>query len=149
MFNDIKKINNYFILYYENLIRKPQESLKEILKFLSLPLVELKLNVDKTSNAKYFEMWHNVFLNKLNRDRPVPSLTDFYNTKTAFWQLNYKRLLKTYFKKKVFGDERQMSVTSFEAQDAVAVFEEEINQFGYSLLDVSKYPSSNLQNNKA
>ena len=58
--------------------------------------------------------------------------------------INVNRMLRHYMRQHWFA-ERQLSVTKYEAQDAVAA-EPAVRAFGYSLIDFAVEPASPLVN---
>lgn len=142
MAEDLAKLERVRVVAYEHLMQRPQVLLEELAAFIGLPEHRFALTVDPTVNEKYFRQWRELFLTTEDRARPVPSTRSFYAPRRRrLRDVNVKREFKRWIKRRVFGDQRQLSFTLFEAQDAAAMFEPDIRRFGYSLLDLERLPA--------
>jgi len=140
---DMPHLKHSITITFERLILQPEEVLKELESFIGIAKHSHDFSIDPTRNQKYFELWWNLFLPNRNRAKPIPKLGAVHAHKQrGFRNINLKRLIKSHIKKYIFGEERQMSHTVFEAQDAVEMFEDRVTGFGYSLLDLEKLPRS-------
>jgi len=128
------------VISYERLVAAPQQVLREIDTFLGLDPFDYKVNLDPSINARYYDRWRAVFFTSGSRVRPVPSMRSFYGTGNRIRDFNPGRALKKMVRMRLFGEQRQMSHALYEAQDAVCLFENKVNSFGYSLTDFTRNP---------
>jgi hypothetical protein len=55
--SDKEKLENVYVLRYEEFVLHPQESLNSIFDFLGLEPIELNQDVSSNVNDKYYAMW--------------------------------------------------------------------------------------------
>jgi hypothetical protein len=139
---DLPFLKRSIVISYEALLARPAETLATLRQFLELAPFEFDANLRADGNQRYHDRWRAEFLRSESRTRPVPTPRNFYGTRSKLRDFSAKRTLKRYLVHKMFGTERQLSLSLFEAQDAVAVFEAEVGRFGYSLLDPKIEPAS-------
>lgn len=137
---DLAYINNSMLVSYESFVDKPDLILSKIEKFIGIKHHNYELNVHDNVNKKYFERWDNIFLQTTDRRKPVPLASAVHEHKNSWLNFNVRRSIRRYIKKEMFGDERQLSHTVYESQDALSMFEKYVNEFGYSLTDHSLIP---------
>jgi hypothetical protein len=143
--NDITGLRHSIVISYESLVSSPQGVLREIEGFIGITNHKYYVSVEQASNDKYFSTWRKNFLCRLDRAKPIPPLGAVHDhRRRGLRNMNLKRILKSYIKKYLFGEERQMSHSVFEAQDAVEMFETRVRHFGYSLIDLKILPHSPL-----
>ena len=94
LWNDKKKLRNYIIFSYEDMLQNKKTVFSDIFTFIDLPIISVKGLTD--NNAKYFRKW-----------------------KFRYTPLFYGKL-------------RQRLIDRFEIR---------INNFGYSLTDLNRYPN--------
>jgi hypothetical protein len=139
---DLPFLKRAIVITYEALLARPAETLATLGRFLQLAPFEFDVNLRADGNKRYHERWRAEFLRSEQRARPVPTPRNFYGTRSKLRDFSAKRMLKRYLVRRMFGTERQLSLSLFEAQDAVAVFESEVARHGYSLLDPKIEPAS-------
>lgn len=141
MKDDLSYLNKVKIVSYESFVECPGEVLSDMARFIGMSEYQFKPNVRTDVNEKYFDRWRKVFLQTEDRSKPdtPPEAVHAHNDK--HFNFNFRRALRRYMKKRMFGDERQLSHTVYESQDAIAMFEKKVNMFGYSLVDFKKIPT--------
>ena len=142
MREDLPCLQRAMVISYESLVRDTAATLRAIERFLALPAHTYTTSLRASSNDEYYRKWQSAFLTSASRAKPVPSLQSFYGDRRPFYRtLNLNRMLRQYARRRLFA-ERQLSVTNYEAQDAVAIFEPAVRAFGYSLIDFALEPPS-------
>ena len=139
MRGDLPFLHRALVVSYEGLMAEPAVIMRHIEDFIGLKHHEYRVKFDPDMNAKYFDSWRTLFLSSASRVKPVPPVGAVHAHKKMTLRNSWRRYLKGYIRKKLFGEDRQLSLTLYEAQDAVAMFEESIHKWGYSLLDLKKY----------
>jgi len=142
MKSDIPHLDNLLVLSYESFTKQPDNALLQIEDFLDLNHFSYNFDINGQINKKYFDLWYMLFYSESNRTKPVTTIDQFNSYKQKFPNINWKRAAKMYIRKHLFGEDRQLSSTKFESQDAVSVFEQRINTFGYSLINLDIYPDN-------
>lgn len=128
------------IISYERFVRDPGTVLSDLESFLGISRHSYAVAPDFKVNARYFDQWSDVFLSLTIREKPVPSRKSFYGTGNALRDFNPKRTLKRFIKNRVFGKHRQLSNATYEAQDAICMFEDRVQEHGYSLVNLARVP---------
>jgi hypothetical protein len=117
---------------YEDLVRDPRQMLARIWQFAGLDAEEPATLELRDDNAKYFDLWRTQFLGDTERRiEQVPP--------------EHERSLVTRLRERLERDARERGLPPYrrranlrnfyDAQDAVARFEPEVREFGYSLAD--------------
>lgn len=141
---DLAYLRSQIVVRYEDFIRRPAETLSLIENFIGIDNHRYALEIDSKANDRYFKIWKDLFLQTNDRGKAIPPLGAVHSHKTSD-RRNIKRLTKSYIRKKLFGEERQLSHTVYESQDAVAVFESEVRRSGYSLVDLAFVGTKNYK----
>lgn len=139
MRNDLPFLRRVLTVSYEGLMANPALLLQQIGNFIGLVQHDYQVRFDPDMNAKYFNIWQELFLSNTSRKKPVPPVNAVHSHNRRSFRNDWRRYLKGYIRKKLFGEDRQLSLTLYEAQDAVAMFEESVHEWGYSLLDLKRY----------
>ena len=139
MRNDLAFLKRALVVSYEGLMAEPASVLQQIGKFIGLKEYDYRVRFDPQMNAKYFDSWRTLFYSNPSRIKPIPPVDAVHSHKRRSFRHNWRRYFKGYIRKHLFGEDRQMSLTLYEAQDAVAMFETQIHSWGYSLLDLNGY----------
>ncbi len=142
MQDDIKYINNAKVVSYESFVKNPDRILQDMERFVGLETFKYKFHIDENVNNKYFHKWWNTFLQTKNRAKPIPSAEAVHAHKKN--KFNLRRTFRRYIRLRMFGEERQLSHTVFESQDAVSMFESKVSKFGYSLVDHARHPKDDV-----
>lgn len=139
MRDDLPFLDRALVVSYEGLMAEPAAILRHIEDFIGLKNHNYRTGFNQDMNAKYFSSWQTLFLSNVSRVKPVPPVHAVHSHVKRSFRNNWRRYLKGYIRKWLFGEDRQLSLTLYEAQDAVSMFEESVNEWGYSLLDLKKY----------
>lgn len=129
------------VLSYEDLVRKPEETLHLAWRHLGLtgePLPERKID---DSNPQYFSRWKQYYCDEetIERRRGCSKKNCVFK---PLQSIIYKN--KVALKKIALRAGFQVSITANEVADGIAAFESPVNSYGYSLLDLERYPISRI-----
>jgi len=136
---DAAHIDRTLWLSYEAFVARPEEELARLLAFLGLS-AHADWNLDlRDDNARYFEAWRTRYFAEADRaieqippERERNLLT---RARERFERGRRERALPLHRKPENVGGFR-------DAQDAVALFEAAVGEFGYSLTDLTKAPNA-------
>ncbi|MDH3658723.1 MAG: sulfotransferase [Alphaproteobacteria bacterium] len=142
---DLPSIRSYCLLSYEQLSAAPEETLQTLCRYLDLEPHALPIEVKSGINAAYFKQWADGYGGGAGgRD-----LTELFDPRLSARKSMKDRLAKAKDRRVYKLVERwlgpgryNVSLARRDAEDAVAMFEEEINGFGYSLLDLDRRPDA-------
>ena len=141
---DLPFIRSYSLISYEQLSRSPKETIEALCAFLDLEPHELTMEIKSGINAAYFQQWNEGYqVREGARDLSDvfdPDLTAEKPPKQRLAEAKDRRVYKMV--EQWFGTGRySVSLARRDAEDAVAMFEDEVNSFGYSLLDLERHPA--------
>jgi len=139
MRNDLPHLQRVLVVSYEGLMAQPESVLQQIGSFTGLRPHDYQVRFNPAMNAGYFDTWQSLFYSNPSRIKPVPPPGAVHSHKKRSFRHDWRRSLKGLIRKKLFGEDRQLSLTLYEAQDAVAMFEDDARRWGYSLLDLNQY----------
>ena len=134
---DSALVNRVLWVSYERFVADPRDELARIRRFLELPLFSDWSTPAHDSNSKYFDLWTTHYLGDLNR---------------AIEQIEpeQERSLTTRLRDRLARDAQERALPSYrkranrrdfhDAQDAVALFEPALREFGYSFTDLNRAP---------
>jgi hypothetical protein len=134
---DAAVMNRVLWLSYEDFVANPQLELTRVLRFLNLPERSDSSLTPRDDNPKYFDLWRSRYFPEA--DRTIEQIAP-----------KRERSLATRLRDRLERDQRERSLPAHrrrahlrdfrDAQDAVALFESQVGQFGYSLVDLSRTP---------
>jgi hypothetical protein len=139
---DLPSIRRYCIVSYEEFSASPRETIPALHDFLELDSHPVAIPVTPGVNAAYFRIWTEQYAVR-HRDRETQG---FDPRQRAAVPLRERlrsaldRRLCGLMEGRAWSGRYTVSLASREAQDAVEMFEEEINAFGYSLLNLDQHP---------
>lgn len=135
---DLPYLRNAFTIRYEDFAADPLRCLRDIERVIGISSFDgYSIRCEPGMNDKYFASWRELFLPSTDRRKPVPPPAAVHAHKRSRWRQDWKRLAKSYVREKLFGEERQLSLTYYEAMDAVSMFEPTVRRWGYSLVDLA------------
>ena len=132
---DLAHLNNVKVIRYESFVEKPEHILRQIESFIGLTHYKYQIKIKPGVNEKYFERWSQQFYKEADRSKPVPSADEVNSHNNGNMQVNIKRSFKRFIKRRLFGEERQLSHSVYESQDAISMFEREMRNYGYSMVN--------------
>jgi len=131
-------VNRVLWVSYERFVADPRDELARITRFLELPLFSDWSTPAHDSNSKYFDLWTTHYLGDLNR---------------AIEQIEpeQERSLTTRLRDRLARDAQERALPSYrkranrrnfyDAQDAVALLEPALAEFGYSFMELDRIPA--------
>ena len=138
---DLPAIWRYCIVSYEDLSASPQETVELLYDFLELDPYPVAMSVTQGVNAAYFRAWQDLY-GVRHRDRGTVGFDPRPRTVPLGERLRgaLDRRLCGLIEGGPWRGRYTVAVSSREAQDAVEMFERDLNGFGYSLLDLNRHP---------
>jgi Sulfotransferase family len=139
---DLPVIRRSCIVSYEEFSTFPQETLRVIYDFLELDPCPLAISVTRDLNAIYFRMWREQY-GVRHRDRGIHDFDPRQCNHVSLGERIRDALERRMYRLIEGGPWRSrytVSLADREAQDAVEMFEEGLNAFGYSLLELDRHP---------
>jgi sulfotransferase family protein len=120
---------------YEGFVRDTVSELARMWRFLSLePQAGSDADV-RDENAKYFEMWNTRFLGDM--DRTIEQLPS--ERRRSLFTRARERIVRDAKERELPVHRQRANRRNFhDALDAVVLFEASVNEFGYSLIDLSR-----------
>jgi|HubBroStandDraft_2_1064218.scaffolds.fasta_scaffold04723_5 hypothetical protein len=135
---DAAQLPNVKWISYETFTADPQRELNRLYDFIDLPPHEISGVPIANENQKYFDLWKQKYFGDNDRaivQKPPKELGTFAE-KMRYRLYSVKRALGPAYR-------RKNNLLNFQdAQDAVALLESAINEFGYSFHDLNKAPRS-------
>jgi Sulfotransferase family len=139
---DLPLIQRYCILSYEELVASPGRTIGRLYDFLELEPYPLSVAVTHGINEAYFRLWTEGY-GVTQRSRETqgfdPRLGATVPLRERLRGAIDRRLCEL-VEGGFWRGKYTVALASREAQDAVEMFEDEVNSFGYSLLDLERYP---------
>jgi hypothetical protein len=140
---DLTSISSYRLISYEELSAAPDETIRSLCNYLEIEPHALTTEVKSGINAAYFKQWNEVYgVRDMDRD-----LSNLFDPDLSAKKPRQQRLAEakdrrvTKMVENWLGPGRyNVSLARRDAEDAVAMFETDINRFGYSLLDLERHP---------
>lgn len=139
---DLPLIRRSCIVSYEELSSSPEETLRVLSDFLDLAPCPLAVSVTHGVNASYFGMWREQY-GVQQKDRGIHDFDPSPGGRVPLGERARDALDRRICRLVEEGPWRSrytVSLADREAQDAVEMFEEGVNEFGYSLLDLDRHP---------
>lgn len=143
---DLSMIKRCCIVSYEEFSAFPAEVLRVIHAFLQLDSYPPAIPVIQNVNATYFRVWREHY-GVRHRDRATHDFNPRCRNHLPFGERvrdALDRRVCRLLEKWPGGSRRAVSLADREAQDAVEMFEAGVNFFGYSLLDLNRYPRARV-----
>ena len=140
--DDLPGIRRYCIVSYEEFSACPEETLRVLYDFLQLDPHPLAISVSGGVNATYFRTWQEQF-GVQRRDRGTRAFDPRLGDRLPLGERVRSRLdrrICRLVEEGPWSAKYTVSLANLEAQDAVEMFEEGINDFGYSLLELDRHP---------
>jgi hypothetical protein len=135
--DDASRVDRVLWISYEAFVTRPREELARLVQFLGLPAHSDWTLAPRNDNAMYFDLWHTHYF--AEGDRAIEQVPP-----------ERKRGLATRLRERLERDRRERSLPPHrrrenlrdfrDAQDAVALFEPAVREFGYSLTDLTRSP---------
>ena len=130
-------MNRVLWVSYERFVADPGGELARITRFVELPLFGDWSTPALDNNSKYFDLWTTHYLGDLNRAieqiEPEQERTLTTRLRGRLARDAQERALPPYRKR---ANRRNF----YDAQDAVALFEPALREFGYSFTDLNRAP---------
>ncbi|HSZ75262.1 MAG TPA: sulfotransferase [Rhizomicrobium sp.] len=123
---------------YEAFTANPRQELDHLYDFVGLPSHDVSGIAIKNENEKYFDLWKQKYLGDSERAivQKPPKELGTAAEKWRYWFYSVKREFGPAYR-------REANLLNFQdAQDAVALLEPVINEFGYSFNDFDRSPRS-------
>lgn len=134
---DSALVNRVLWVSYERFVVDPGGELARITRFVELPLFGDWSTPALDNNSKYFDLWTTHYLGDLNRAieqiEPEQERTLTTRLRGRLARDAQERALPPYRKR---ANRRNF----YDAQDAVALFEPALREFGYSFTDLNRAP---------
>jgi Sulfotransferase family len=139
---DLPSIRRYCVASYEEFSSLPEETLNALYDFLRLEPHRLAIPIARDVNAGYFRTWRQDYAIQ-DRDRGTqgfdPRLHPHLTYRERVVSALDRRLCRL-VENGPWKGTYTVALANREAQDAVEMFEEEVNELGYSLLDLDRHP---------
>lgn len=124
---------------YETFVRQPNEELGRILHFLDLPPPPFRLPSFKNANDEYFALWKSQYCG--DEDRAIAQRApEHFRSAITRVRERLQRLLHD--RRRPVWRREANAKQFYDALDAIALWENDVREFGYSFLDLEKYPAS-------
>jgi Sulfotransferase family len=139
---DLPLIHRYCILSYEELVASPDKMVRVLYGFLDLDPHPLSISLNHRVNEGYFRFWTEAY-GVRHRDRGTQGFDPRLGTTVPLGERlrgALDRRLCALVEDGPWRGKYTVALASREAQDAVEMFEDEVNGFGYSLLDLERHP---------
>jgi hypothetical protein len=137
--SDAALLDRTLWLSYEAFVRRPQEELARLVQFLGLPPRSDWSLALRDDNEAYFELWRTRFFAESDRSieqiPPERRRSLLVRARDRMERNRRERSLPAHLKRENLRNFR-------EAQDAVALFEATVSEFGYSLIDTTRMPEN-------
>lgn len=134
---DAAMVDRSLWVSYEAFVTRPQDELARVVQFLGLPAHANNLLALRNDNEKYFELWRTRFFAEPDRSieqiAPERKRSLLVRARERLERDRHERSLPTHRKRENLRQFR-------DAQDAVALFEPVVAEFGYSLTDLTRSP---------
>lgn len=134
---DTAVVDRVLWVSYEAFVASPRQELARIVQFLALPQHADWTLGPRNDNSKYFELWRSRYFPEA--DRTIEQIAP-----------ERKRGLVTRLRERIERDARERALPVHrrrpnlrdfrDAQDAVALFESQVAEFGYSLTELTQIP---------
>lgn len=139
MREDLPYLKRALVVTYEGLLRERHAVQGEIEQHIGLARHDYKLGFNERPNEKYFALWQSHFLKSGVRSQSIPrSVAEqarLANRPGERMKLFIKRRMQP-----ILAAQSKVIVNNHrEALDAVAMFEDAVQEFGYSLQDLQRY----------
>jgi hypothetical protein len=139
---DLPLIQRYCIVPYEELVAVPDRTVGMLYEFLELDPHPLSVSVAQGMNEAYFRLWTEAY-GVRGRDRGTQGFDPRRGAVVPLGE-RFRGVLDRRLCELVEGGPWRgrytVALASREAQDAVEMFEDEVNGFSYSLLDLERHP---------
>lgn len=123
---------------YEEFVADPMRAMTRACAFMELPPTFQPPAVAGNQNRRYFELWNKLYLG--DTDRALPKQVHVTSPKTLAAKIK-DRLLRELREFSLPLHKRRKNLRNYyEALDAVAYLEAAVAEFGYSLVDLEKFP---------
>ena len=145
---DLPSIRRCCIVSYEEFSAFPDDVLRALYGFLELEPYPVTFPVSHGVNAAYFRIWRELY-GVRHRDRGTHGFDPRLPGRITLGERVRGALDRRACSLIEGGPWRgryTVSLASREAQDAVEMFEEQVNGFGYSLLDLDQHPRLQIRN---
>ena len=139
---DLPGIRRYCIVSYEEFSACPEQTLRALYDFLQLEPRPLAISVIDGVNASYFRDWQQRF-GVQHRCRGTDDFDPRLGGRLPLGKRArgaVDRRLCRLVEGGLWSAQYTVSLAEREAQDAVEMFEEGMNAFGYSLLELDRHP---------
>jgi Sulfotransferase family len=146
--DDLPLLHRYCILTYEELVASPDKAVRVLYGFLDLDPHPWSISVNHRVNEAYFRFWTEAY-GVRHRDRGTQDFDPRPGTTVPLGERLGGALDRRLCQLVEGGPWRgryTVALASREAQDAVEMFEDEVNGFGYSLLDLERHPEIQVRN---
>ena len=139
---DLPSIRRYCIVSYEEFSASPQETVRLLYDFLELDPYPVAVSIAHSINAAYFRVWQDLY-GVRHRDRETQGFDPHLRKAVPLRERlrgAFDRRLRGLIEGGPWRGRYTVALASREAQDAVEMFEQDVNGFGYSLLDLDRHP---------